>query len=105
MTRSNIQVYKYHTYHGVLQEFSSTIPSIVIGIIYIPSQPPETMVSVQNFDGINAQPESLPFTLHLDSNTLVAGDVLSGHVSLDLAQAQRDHLTNLTLHVAGQSIT
>jgi hypothetical protein len=63
------------------------------------------MVSVQNFDGMNAQPETLPFILHLDSNTLVAGDVLSGRVSLDLAQAQRDHLTNLTLQVTGQSIT
>jgi hypothetical protein len=45
------------------------------------------------------------YTIHIDQNVVVAGDVLTGYVLLDMARAQADHLTSLKLQLQGTSTT
>jgi hypothetical protein len=57
---------------------------------------------MQYYDGLKPS-TAASFTLHLDTLTFVAGDVLSGYVTLDIAQAQLDRLASLRIELRGVS--
>lgn len=56
-------------------------------------------------DTLSTESGSLPFSLRLNSHTFVSGELLSGHVTLNLAHAQRDYLSKLTVELVGMSHT
>jgi hypothetical protein len=65
----------------------------------------DSAITMSSPNAVVPSVETIPFTLHLDTATLIAGDTLLGHIALDLSGAQADRLIDLQLELRGSYIT
>jgi hypothetical protein len=45
------------------------------------------------------------YALHINASTVVAGDILTGYITLDIARAQVERLASLKIELHGTSTT